>query len=127
MKPIKVKPSIYAYYFEALKVIAVKYGYCLALHGSMERDLDIIAVPWQAWCKQEFELQMLQEMDMEINGKKSDDPNYYLPTKGPHGRTKWVINVNRGGAWNNYKDEQYYIDISIMQTVTEATQPNMRH
>jgi predicted esterase len=46
-KPIHVKPSLYAYHFYNLKEIALKYGYNLVLHGSLNRDLDLIAIPWQ--------------------------------------------------------------------------------
>ena len=45
-KPLHAKPNIYAYYFEALKAIAKEYGYNLVVHGSMNRDLDLIAIPW---------------------------------------------------------------------------------
>ena len=46
-KPIHVKPSFYSYCFEALKEIALNYHYNLVLHGSLNRDLDLIAIPWQ--------------------------------------------------------------------------------
>jgi hypothetical protein len=31
----------------------------------------------------------------------------------PGGRANYVINLNRGGRWNQYLDEQWYIDISF--------------
>jgi hypothetical protein len=31
----------------------------------------------------------------------------------PGGRHSFVINLNRGGRWNQYLDEQWYIDISF--------------
>lgn len=46
-KSIKVKPSFYSYCFYNMKDIALKYGYNLVLHGSLNRDLDLIAIPWQ--------------------------------------------------------------------------------
>lgn len=36
----------YASYIPALQAIAMRYGYALAVHGSMSRDLDLVAVPW---------------------------------------------------------------------------------
>ena len=45
-KPVHVKPSFYAYNFQPLKEIALKYGYNLVLHGSLNRDMDLIAIPW---------------------------------------------------------------------------------
>lgn len=36
----------YACLYPALADIARSHGYALAIHGSMQRDLDFIAVPW---------------------------------------------------------------------------------
>lgn len=104
------KPSLYAFYFEELKVIAMKYGYNLVLHGSMNRDLDLIAIPWQ----QELGNveQMIEEFAEQIGGhvlpQHKEQINCF-----PHGRQSHVININRAGKWNNYEDAQYYIDISV--------------
>jgi hypothetical protein len=46
-KPIHARPSLYAFYFEIIKEIGLKYGYNIVLHGSMNRDCDLIAIPWQ--------------------------------------------------------------------------------
>lgn len=37
---------MYALFYHDLKRIALRFGYNLVLHGSMNRDLDIIAIPW---------------------------------------------------------------------------------
>lgn len=47
--PTKPKPSFaptYAALYPALAEIARKHGYALAVHGSMQRDFDVISVPW---------------------------------------------------------------------------------
>ncbi len=41
-KPIHVKPQFYTYAFLPLKEIALRYGYNLVIHGSMNRDMDLI-------------------------------------------------------------------------------------
>ena len=46
-KPVHVKPSYYAIMFQPLKEIALRYGYNLVLHGSLNRDMDLIAIPWE--------------------------------------------------------------------------------
>lgn len=46
-KPTHVKPALYAMFYEHLKDIAEEYGYNLLIHGSMQRDLDLVAVPWR--------------------------------------------------------------------------------
>lgn len=110
-KPIKVKPSFYAYCFEALKGIALKHGYNLVLHGSMDRDLDLIAIPWVDNPKPELE--MIQAFEMNLRGVNGRGLTHYMFSVLPGGRTSYVINLNRGGKFNDYKDEEYYIDISI--------------
>jgi hypothetical protein len=110
-KPIHVKPSFYAFCFEELKVIAKEYGYNLVLHGSMNRDLDLIAIPWTDEPKDEFE--MIKEFSMYLTGFFSNQKEHYLFSVLPGKRKAYVIDLNRGGKWNNYQDGQYYLDISV--------------
>lgn len=122
MKQIHAKPSLYAYYFESLKQIAQDFGYNLVVHGSMNRDLDLIAIPWTDDPRPEFE--MIQEFSDYINGFKSGHPVQFLYKTLPGGRKSYVINLNRGGYRRNNsgdvldpieftEDPQYYIDISV--------------
>lgn len=130
MKLIHAKPSLYAYYFYELKEIALKYGYNLVLHGSLNRDLDLIAIPWQETLGNYDE--MIEEFAWAIGGSlmyangvdrshtktigeeiKKDWPKN---TVKHHGRMQYVINLNRecsmkDGEW---VDPQYYIDISVI-------------
>lgn len=46
MKPIHVKPAFYTFCFQVLKKIAQDHGYNLLLHGSINRDLDLVIIPW---------------------------------------------------------------------------------
>lgn len=121
-KPIHAKPNIYACYFEAMKIIAKEYGYNLVIHGSVNRDLDLIAIPWIDDPKPEFE--MIKELSNYLNGFKSDYPVQFLYKILPGGRKSYVINLNRGGYKRNnsgeildpvefVEDPQYYIDISV--------------
>ena len=43
---MKTAPPCYAVYYAAMIPIATEHGYSLAIHGSMIRDCDLIAVPW---------------------------------------------------------------------------------
>lgn len=122
-KPIHVKPSLYAFYFEAIKQIGLKYGYNIVLHGSMNRDLDIIAIPWQEIIGDKK--LMLDEIAKCVGGHvliESDDDRLSLRKK-LHGRECWVININRTikSKYNGmvtefieHEDPQYYIDISVL-------------
>ena len=123
IKPMYEKPQLYAHYFGILKQIAKEFGYNLVIHGSMNRDLDLVAIAWIDNPKDE--LKMIQCMDRELTGQCKDEPKHYLFAKLPGNRHSYVIDLNRGGYYSG-KDEngdkiyepdpQYYIDISIPQT-----------
>lgn len=128
-KPIHAKPSLYAYYFNILKEIAKEYGYNLVLHGSLARDLDLIAIPWQAELRpwEDMIKEFVEAMGGELlenipvrdgNGTLIDLVDYKM---APHGRRGYVINLNRGGydeKGEKYTpDPQYYIDISIIPAI----------
>lgn len=125
-KPIHVKPSLYAFYFEVVKQIGLKYGYNIVLHGSMQRDLDLVALPWEETLGDK-EL-MLDEIASTLGGEiliqnKSVDNmiGERFSTK-PHGRKCYIININRrielkyDGMMVTIVDHaspQFYLDISI--------------
>lgn len=123
MKPSYAKPQLYAYYFEQLKEIAREHGYNLVIHGSMNRDCDLIAIPWVNEPKDEFD--MINAFNKALTGYITDRQyrnDIYLYKELPGGRHSYVINLNRGGYRDgedengipNYTpDPQYYIDISV--------------
>ena len=122
-KPTHVKPMLYAFYFEALKEIAFKYGYNLLLHGSMNRDLDLVAIPWQE--EIQSHLKMIEEMATCLGGSVLIEPELerQLHRVKKHGRECWVININRSTTLkhngmflkqDDHVDPQYYIDISVI-------------
>lgn len=130
MNPVHAKPSLYAFYFEVLKEIALKYGYNLVLHGSMNRDLDLIAIPWSENIGDKES--MIDEFCEVIGGKlmmhdKSvENINGLRYTNKPHGRMCYIININRRIELkhdgfvvkaSDHADPQYYIDISIIPTL----------
>lgn len=125
-KPTHVKPSLYAFYFERLKDIAFTYGYNLVLHGSMRRDLDLIAIAWQPEVKDHLAMIqdfaevlggyiMLEHIDPEIDRQKRIEKGANI-----HGRLWYVININRSGRTNEdgvYEEAAYYLDISVIPPV----------
>lgn len=110
-KPLKPKPQFYALCFAALQQIARDLGYNLIMHGSFNRDMDLVAIPWID--NPAAEMQLIQAFDKYLTGKADERPDYYLFSILPGGRGSYVINLNRGGRFNGYVDEQYYLDISI--------------
>ena len=127
-KPIQAKPSYYAIMFEPLKEIALKYGYNLVLHGSLKRDMDLIAVPWAEEVGDINE--MLKEFCDYTGGKmhrfdRMADGSFNEFTQKPHGRRAYVIDIYRGGYFEGdcfkkltyCEDPQTYIDISVIPTI----------
>lgn len=124
VKPINAKPSLYAWYYELLKEKAKTHGYALLLHGSMSRDLDLVAIPWSDKASEESFGEFIEEAVNLLGGyiqihnytDPSDIPSQYSVTH--HGRRQYVININRGGYYGcnsemkYLEDGQYYVDIS---------------
>lgn len=119
-KPIHAKPSLYSFYFELIKEIGLKYGYNIVIHGSMNRDLDLIAIPWHEVLGNV--VSMVDEIAHTIGGVilKNEDGKTW--TSKPHGRVVFIININRDfemkyngmmAEIKEYSDPQYYIDLSV--------------
>ena len=104
MKPPSLAPA-YAFVFPLLAEIAQAHGYALALHGSMQRDLDVVACPWtEDACSPEELFDAIREHE---NFKWIDiGPEHPLrhPSLKPHGRIAYTI-ILRGPA---------FLDLSIM-------------
>lgn len=104
MKDATLTPS-YAILYCGLCDIARSKGYALAIHGSLQNDLDLIAVPW---------IEEPEKVDDLVNsflnhlsaclGKDFDKNN---PETKPHGRI----------AYNLYTGFGSKVDLSIMPGV----------
>lgn len=93
-------------------------GYNLLVHGSMCRDLDLVAIPWTDDPRSHLELLTAFCVCLGVTpGIKNED---YLHSKLPGGRYSYVINLNRCGKYNGHVDQQIYLDISITPLVKNA-------
>lgn len=113
-KPVKAKPVFYACCYEPLKLIAKEMGYNLLINGSLNRDMDLVAVAWVDDPKPMKDVVIA--FDKYLRGVSYPDElveTGYLYSLLPGGRHSFAINLNRGGRWNQYSDEQWYIDISF--------------
>lgn len=113
-QPTSAKPRLYAMYFQALMEIARGLGYNLLISGSMNRDLDLVAVPWTNYPKPEMEL--IWAFEEYLNGPLGGKVKDYMHKMLPGGRSSYVINLNRIRD-NDGVDPQYYLDISITPLV----------
>jgi hypothetical protein len=119
-KPVQLKPGLYCIFYEHLKQIAESYGYNLVVHGSMQRDLDLIAIPWID--NPQPEQKMIEDFQEYLTGITTHNPQGEVPfTILPGNRHAYTISLNRGnkhGEWVRFEDKEYYIDISVTQIIT---------
>jgi len=93
----------YAMVYIKLDRIAWRHGYALALHGSMARDLDLVAIPWTDDAEDPEKL-VAAFVKFVISGAKVNiSPS--KPMLKPHGRLAYVIPIGFDG---------HYIDLSVM-------------
>ncbi len=110
----------YASYIPSLQKIAGQCGYALAVHGSMKRDLDLIAVPW---VKKAMTAESLVLMLQEATNGYSYSRNYWKKQADsdpkPFGRRAYIINWANiaddfEGKSLGYQQRHAIIDLSVM-------------
>jgi hypothetical protein len=99
----KARPVIYAIFYGAMVRVARRHGYALALHGSLRRDCDLVAIPWIEKASRPDVL--IAALADRLGGVIPDDGNN--PEVMPHGRLAWSIHVGSGA----------YMDVSVMPKV----------
>lgn len=106
-EPKRLHGPMYAVIYPFMAMRAHECGYALAIHGSMARDFDLIAVPWTENAKSAEELvaRILDVMDGTIFSMEQLDPT--KPTEKPHGRRAYSMHLR---TWTG----NAYIDLSVM-------------
>ncbi len=112
----------YAACLPDLRRIAREHGYALGLHGSGERDLDLIAVPWiEDAIPPENLVEKLRAVigGFIINVEDADRGDYTRrnPQPKPHGRLAWAIRFDD-------PEGRLYIDLSIMPLAPLSVSPS---
>lgn len=92
-------PVAFTLLYARLLHVARDCGYTLALHGSMRRDLDLIAVPWIEEAVTAEELVSRIMASSSSFGRKTESA-----VCKPHGRRCWILHLGGGP----------YIDLSVM-------------
>jgi hypothetical protein len=78
------------------------HGYAVAVHGSVGRDVDLVAVPWQDTALDAMQIAGI--IAAAIPGKIIGEPE-----QKPHGRIGFTIYPN----WT-YGFDTWYVDLSVM-------------
>lgn len=88
----KPKPSfapVYAAMYPEIAETVREHGYALAIHGSLQRDFDLIAIPWvnQPSTPTAVIEALAKEFDLKLIGS---------PTTRPHGRLVYTLSCGWG-------------------------------
>lgn len=112
-------PKLFEKLIGPLREAARALGYALAVHGSIKRDIDLIAVPWTLDAAPERQLsEALYAATKKTLGFEPvrswhvREPEFTLdgaPGIKPHGRLGWVWQLGGG----------VYIDLSVMPRKAE--------
>jgi len=116
IKPVKaaVARATFETLIVPIREAARTKGYAIAVHGSVARDIDLVAVPWteEAVSAQELVAELLRAVQEATKaagheegyiGHEGDGSVSLLGTKKPHGRRAWTIHV-----------DGTYLDLSVM-------------
>ncbi len=88
-----------------MREAAKKHGYAIAIHGSMERDFDIVVIPWTNDATDTY------SVAHAIREAAGSDRWRCPHTRGdgPHGREWWPFD------WEDSpRENRGYVDMSIM-------------
>jgi hypothetical protein len=94
----------YAATIHELRAVARSLGYALTVHGSIKRDIDLVAIPWvEEASAPEVLAEALRAETERIIGFAVFGCDGEFPRPKPHGRMCWTIHFN--GT---------YIDLSVV-------------
>ncbi len=104
------RATFYAVLYPDIRKIGLKHGYAIALHGSMARDMDLIACPWTEECSKPDVL--IDEIAERVGVTMFKD-DYPVKGEKPHGRMSYTLSIM--GDW--------FIDISVMPKIEKEPEP----
>ncbi|HEY0658743.1 MAG TPA: hypothetical protein VGD05_09725 [Pyrinomonadaceae bacterium] len=113
-KLLDVSPARAAAYvalYPMLVQIAKRHGYALAIHGSVARDFDLIAVPWVEEASEPLALiKAIKKATRTVTHHEEFDHlvKDCQPSQKPHGRIAYSLHVTNSGMYGGY------LDISVM-------------
>lgn len=100
----------------AIRSAGIGCGYCIVVHGSQERDLDIVAIPWVDDASDPIDL--VKTIVAVLNKAGILSPWYYPNpdswTKKPHGRLAFNMISNSDNLITCKAGAFPFIDLSII-------------
>lgn len=104
------------------RAAARRHGYALAVHGSLLRDVDLVAVPWAEKASPAAKVAeairravaracgTAQQLERDAYHRKG------CPKWKPHGRLTWAFHLKSGGGGP-------YVDLSVMPSLSVMPPP----
>lgn len=108
---IPARAAAYVALYPMLLQVAKDHGYTLAVHGSVHRDFDLVAIPWIEEASDPLVLiKALKEATRMVTHHEDFDDRSpdCAPTVKPHGRTAYSLHVTNRGMYGGY------LDVSVM-------------
>jgi hypothetical protein len=100
MKPVTNGP-VYAAMYADLAQVCREFGYALAIHGSLARDFDVVAIPWE-------ETPAPPQVVIDAITSRFAIQQLGEPTQKRHGRLVYTVSIVFG---------QTALDFSFMPVV----------
>lgn len=102
------KPVFYAVLYQSMRKAALDCGYALALHGTMQKDMDLMAMAWVEDAKPVKDL--IEALDDCVGGTVWKDFKWKHMTKKPHRREAYNITIMG----------DYFIDLSVIPPIKKS-------
>ena len=100
----------YVMLYECLCEVARKHGYALAIHGTLQRDLDLVAIPWTEEARDPDELvEALRKRGQHWMFKGEGSEKINSATLKPHGRMAYSLPIMG----------ERFVDVSVMPRVVK--------
>lgn len=107
---------IYSQILPRIRGAAKDLGYAIGIHGTLTRDLDLLAVPWTDDAAEPMALvkMIAKTVGGFVIGDRTNERGYISdhPTEQPHGRMSWNI------CWGG----KAFIDLSVMPRIEKGSQ-----
>ncbi|QIB32623.1 hypothetical protein [Ancylobacter pratisalsi] len=92
---------MYSMTIDPLRKVARQLGYAITTHGSLVKDIDLLAIPWT---EDAVEAEVLAAAVIEII-RAADENEFAIvdrdcPRPKPHGRRCWSIHFTGGGFFD---------------------------
>jgi hypothetical protein len=111
LDPSPARAAAYVALYPMLQQIAKRHGYALAVHGSLHRDFDLVAIPWVKEASDALSLiRAIKKATKTVTHHEESDKHVKdcAPSQKPHGRVSYSLHVTNHGMYGGY------LDISVM-------------